>query len=113
MNLSSNQSNIQYWSDLDITFININNLTELCKCVKFLEVDLNYKKGYQVYLNSDVIILEYPFGNPVECCPGIIKEIIGKEFKHNCDTNKGSSGSSIILASNLNVIGIHKEGIIK
>ena len=35
------------------------------------------------------------------------------EFKHNCDTDKGSSGSPIILASNLNVIGIHTGGVIK
>ena len=45
LNLSSYQNNIQYWSVLDITLININNLTELCKCVKFFEIDLNYKKG--------------------------------------------------------------------
>ena len=36
-----------------------------------------------------------------------------KEFKHNCDTNKGSSGSPIILTSNLNVIGIHTGGIVE
>ena len=73
---------------------------------------MNYKIGYKVYLNYDVIILGYPLGNTVVCCPGKITEIKGRKFKHNCDTNVGSSGSPIILASNLNVIGIHKAGII-
>ena len=45
LNLNSFQENIKYWSSLDATLININNLTELCKCVKFFEIDLNYKKG--------------------------------------------------------------------
>ena len=112
LNLSSYQNYIQYWSTLDVTIININNLKELCNCVLFLEIDLNYKKGYQVYYNKDVIILEYPFGKSVEYCPGKITQIIDKEFKHICCTNSGASGSPIILASNLNVIGIHKAGII-
>ena len=34
------------------------------------------------------------------------------EFKHNCDTDIGSSGSPIILTSNLNAIGIHTGGVI-
>ena len=35
LNLSSYQGNIQYFSVLDATLININNLTELCKSVNF------------------------------------------------------------------------------
>jgi hypothetical protein len=113
LNLSSNQINIQFFSTLDITLIQINNINELCDKVKFLEIDLNYKKGYQVYLNNDIITLGYPLGKTVECCPGKITQIMDNEFKHNCDTDKGSSGSPIILASNLNVIGIHTGGEVK
>ena len=76
LNLSSNQINIQFFSTLDITLIPINNLNELCNRVKFLEVDLNYKKGYQVYLTEDIITLGYPLGKTVECCPGKITDII-------------------------------------
>ena len=111
LNLRSNQINIQYFSSLDITLIQINNLNELCNRIKFLEIDLNYKKGYQVYLNNDIITLGYPLGKTVECCPGKITQIMDNEFKHNCDTDHGSSGSPIILASNLNVIGIHTGGV--
>ena len=111
LDLNSNQMNILFFSSLDITLILVNNLTELCNKVKFLEVDLNYKKGYQVYLTEDIITLGYPLGKTVECCPGKITDIIDNEFKHNCDTDKGSSGSPIILISNLNVIGIHTKAI--
>ena len=113
LNLSSKQINIQFFYTLDITLIPINNINELFDKVKFLEIDLNYKKGYQVYLNNDIITLGYPLGKTVECCPGKITQITDNEFKHNCDTDKGSSGSPIILASNLNVIGIHTGGVIK
>ena len=55
--------------------------------------------------------MEYPLGKSIECCHGKILEIMDKEFKHNCDTDKGSSGFLIILASNLNAIGIHTGGV--
>ena len=35
------------------------------------------------------------------------------EFKHNCNTDSGSSGSPILLLSNSTVIGIHKVGLRK
>ena len=56
--------------------------------------------------------MEYPLGKSIECCHGKILEIMDKEFKHNCDTDRGASGSPIILTSNLNVIGIHTGEIV-
>lgn len=56
----------------------------------------------------------YPNGESVKCSPGKIAEILeDKEFEHNCDTDKGYSGSPIILATNLTVIGIHRGRIIE
>ena len=95
---------------LDITVIPINDLADLSNCVKFLEIDLNYQKGFNAYLNADIFALGYPFGSKVEVSKGKIIKISQNEFGHNCDTNHGSPGSPIILASNLNVIGIHKAG---
>ena len=66
LNMSSYQNNIQYLKPLDATLIRINNLTELCNSVKFLEIDLNYKKGYEIYLKKDVVILGYPLGKSIE-----------------------------------------------
>jgi len=108
-----NRSNVynRFLEDpLDVTIIPINGLTDLSNCVKFLEIDLNYTKGFNTYLNADIFALGYPFGNNVEVSKGKIIKISQNEFGHNCDTNHGSPGSPIILASNLNVIGIHKAG---
>ena len=102
---------IQFFEEpLDVTVIPINDLTDLCNFVKFLEIDLNYQKGFNTYLNDHIFALGYPYGNDVEVSQGKIIKISQNEFGHNCDTSYGSSGSPIILSSNLNVIGIHKEG---
>ena len=107
-----NPKNIQFFKDLDVTMIQINDLKELCLSVKFLMIDLDYKDGYNIYLNKKVFVLGYPFGNDVVCSPGKITSIYNNEFEHDCDTNIGSSGSPIILASNSTVMGIHKAGVI-
>ena len=70
------------------------------------------KKDYKIYLYENVFTFGYPLGNDIECAPGKIVSISDKEFLHNCDTERGFSGSPIILASNSKVIGVHKEGII-
>ena len=68
--------------------------------------------GYNRYLNKNIYLLGYPYGKNVECSPGKITNIINNEFKHNYNTDNGSSGYPIILVSNSTVIGIHKAGII-
>ena len=70
------------------------------------------KKDYKIYLYENVFTFGYPLGKDIECAPGKIVSISDKEFLHNCDTERGFSGSPIILASNSKVIGVHKEGII-
>ena len=58
----------------------------------------------------DVFTLQYPNGQDIYTASCNIKEIINKyEFKHNIDTDYGSSGSPIILFNTLKVIGIHKK----
>ena len=68
---------------------------------KFLEIDLNYQKGFNAYLNAHIFALGYPYGNNVEISQGKIIKISQKEFEHNCDINHGSPGSPIILAMNI------------
>ena len=112
--LNKSKRPIQFFEkSSDITILQINDLEELCHNIKFFTIDLNYKKGYNIYWNNNIFILGYPFGKKIECSTGIIKEISKIEFKHNCNTDSGSFGSPIILVSNLSVIGIHKAGIIK
>ena len=111
LKLNKNERYFKFYEDpLDITIINISDLKDLCHSIRFFQIDLNYMKGYDIYLNSDVFTMGYPFGDTIECSPGKITKVSNDQFEHNCDTNIGSSGSPIILASSLSVIGIHKGG---
>ena len=95
----------------DIALRKINDLIELCNHIKFLIVDLNYKNGFNFYLNNKIFILGYPLGNTLECSSGKIRNISDNEFEHDCCSDFGSSGSPIILNNqNISVIGIHKGG---
>ena len=106
--LNLKQRNIKFLKEpFDITAIEINDVNELLCSIKFLKIDLNYKNGYQIYLNKEVFALGYHFDDNFECTSGKISSISGSEFKHECKTGRYSSGSPIILATNLKVVGIH------
>ena len=106
---------IKFYEDpIDIAIIEISDLKELCNNVKFLTIDLNYKKGYNIYLNKEIYILGYPLGNSVEYSPGKTKKINPEgELGYDCNTDSGSSGSPIFLKDLDLVIGIHKAGEIR
>ena len=113
LDLNNIQHNIKFYEKpIDITIIKIDDLDEICSFVEFLDIDYNIKKDYKIYLYENVFTFGYPLGNDIECAPGKIVSISDKEFLHNCDTERGFSGSPIILASISKVIGVHKEGII-
>ena len=101
-------------SPIDITAIEILDTDELNNNIKYLAHDLNYEEGYQHYINADVFSLQHPLGNDIECASGKIIAINSNnnfEFIHTIDTDKGSSGSPIILVGNSRVIGIHKAHV--
>ena len=79
---------------------------------KYLYPDLNYKNGYNLYINKYFYLAGYPSTNNNERCfsAGQIKTIKINEFKflHSLDTEAGSSGSPICLKDGLFVIGIHR-----
>ena len=104
---------IKFFNNLDITIIeldNIKNINNYIKDVYFLDYDSNYNKGYEQYLDIDIFTLQYP-REDIEVAIGKLKQILNEfEFKHNIDTDYGSSGSPIILVNTLKVIGIHKQG---
>ena len=111
--LNLNNHNIRYFKDpKDITIIEFTKKDELYKEIELLEYDLNYKYGYHIYKNADVFTIGYPSGKDASCSSGKIINIEDFEFYHSISTEKGSSGSPIILLnSNTNitqVIGIHK-----
>ena len=96
----------------DITIIEIKEQDEIYKDIELLEYDLNYKYGYQRYKNADVFTIGYPSGKNASCASGKIINIEDFEFDHSISTEKGSSGSPIILLNSntsiIPVIGIHK-----
>ena len=102
---------IKFYNNLDITIIEIKESDEIIKDVDFLDYDLNYIKGYEQYIDIDILTLQYLREEGICAASGNIKDIFNKyEFKHNIDTEYGSSGSPIILFNTLKVIGIHKGG---
>ena len=114
LKLNKNERYIKLYENiLDIAIIKINDMKDLCSQIKFLFIDLNYKMGYNIYLKKDIYLLGYPYGKDIELSKGQITNIGENEFKHDCSTDNGLSGSPIILSSNNAVIGIHKAGIIK
>ena len=100
----------------DIAIIEIKESDNIYKDIEFLDYDINYiKKGYLIYEGLDIFSVEHPFGEDASCASGQIINICDYEFEHNISTDNGSSGCPIILLNNsilIQVIGIHKEGII-
>ena len=114
MKLNFNNRDIKHFpKPKDITMIEIKNDDSIFNKIKFLDYDLNYKKGYMRYENANVFSIQYPNGGNAEYAIGKIININGFEFTHLIPTNEGSSGSPIILFNkdnnSIQVIGIHKE----
>ena len=114
--LNKSQRHIRYFDKPnDVTFVQILESDKISED-KFLNLDLNYKNGYNIYIDKSLYLAGYPQNklNKNERCisSGEIKIINNKdsEFEHTLDTGYGSSGSPICLSDNLCVIGIHKEG---
>ena len=78
----------------------------------FLLPNLNYITGYDQFLNKKIFIPQYPGGGNLNNSFGKIIEINSStfEFSHSASTQKGSSGSPIILDGSCFVLGIHKQG---
>ena len=103
-----------YLLPIDITMIEIKNSDNIYNEIKFLDYDMNYKKGYYIYKDDDIFSIQYPLGKEVSCASGKIININKYEFYHDIPTEKGASGSPIILLNNninsIQVLGIHKWG---
>ena len=90
--------------NLDITIIEIikeDNINE----DYFLEPYLEYNN---IKLGNNICILQYP--NNLNYSKGNIININNYELSYDASTEKGSSGSPIILENTIQVIGIHKQG---
>ena len=114
MKLNLNNRKIKYFEKpKDITIIEIKNSDPIYDDILFLDYDFNYKKGYYIYKNADIFLIQHPHGQSAEHASGKIVNINDFEFDHDISTENGSSGSPIILfTKNINliqVIGVHKK----
>ena len=100
---------------LDITVIEINEKDNIYEDIIFLDYDSNYNNVESFYKKEDIFSVFYCYNNKkITASSGRIKSIINEyEFYHDIHTEIGSSGSPIILLSNLKVIGVHKGYALK
>ena len=77
----------------------------------FFLIDQDILNGnYNQYKNEDLIILQFPQGNEISFAQGKVKEIDENNISYTVSTEKGSSGSPLIIRKNVQkyyVIGIH------
>ena len=81
----------------------------------FFEIDdnINCNNPEQQYTKKLCVLFQFPGDEDLSFGEGIIKGIINDyQIIHNITSDKGSSGSPIVLSDNLKVIGIHR-GIFK
>ena len=60
-----------------------------------------------LFINKEIFILQFPQGEDLSFSDGKILSIQDGCFTHNCSTQKGSSGSPIILREDSSIIGLH------
>ena len=79
----------------------------------YLNPDLDYLNGYEQFEENEIFIVQFPRGKALSSSKGKIKKITHPflyEFSHSSSTDRGSSGSPIILKGSNLVLGIHKQG---
>ena len=77
----------------------------------FFEIDdnINCNNPDHQYRNKLCVLFQFPGDEDLSFGEGIIKGIINDyQIIHNITSDKGSSGSPIVLSDNLKVIGIHR-----
>ena len=116
MKLNFNNREVQYFPWVkDITIVEIKNYDSIYNDIEFLDYDLNYKRGYNQYKDTIIIIIQDPLGKKAFSSSERIVKVYDNEFDHNITTHGGSSGCPIKLytenENSIQVIGIHKEGI--
>ena len=102
------KNRIKYTNEeLDVTFIEIKPKED--KIDNFLDIDDSIEKDLEnLYSNKSIYIMHYPKGTNANVSFGLTKKLIDSNFIHICSTDRGSSGSPILLLDSFKVIGIHK-----
>ena len=89
--------------ELDFTIIEI---LEEDKINNYLEID-EYINSFE-YEEEQIFSIQYQKGEELKYSHGKVIEKLDIYFQYSLGTDKGSSGSPIILLNNLKLIGLHK-----
>lgn len=79
---------------------------------KFLNADMNYKHGYDIYKENNLILAGYHQNGKVFekfISYGEINKIMDCEFEYEIEPEIDSIGSVICLKNSLLVVGVHKK----
>ena len=98
--------------DYDITIIEIKQDKEDIKDFLTLDINLMNDNCENTYVGKSLYILGYPKSKQIKVSYGSLKNKLEDkeyEFNHLCSTERGSSGSPILLSENNKVIGIHTK----
>jgi V8-like Glu-specific endopeptidase len=106
---------------LDVTIIELNEEKDDIKY--FLTLDDQILSGFNskntgennyfnnIYQNESLYLLNYLRGEQIFVSYGLLENIQIDEINHKCSTDKGSSGSPILLLKSNKVIGVHNGSI--
>ena len=96
---------------IDVTVVEILPQDDI-KNDYFLLPNLDYINSYEQFINKNIYIPQFPKGGILTYSKGKIIEInsFSYEICHTSSTEKGSSGSPILLEGTTLVLGIHKQG---
>ena len=106
-----NRSKFIFYHPADITIIEMLDSDNIPKD-KFLNADMNYKHGYDIYKENNLILAGYQQNGKVFekfITYGEINKIMDYVFEYKIETKIDSIGSVICLEDSLLVIGIHKK----
>ena len=97
--------------EYDITIIEIK--PEKDKINNFMKIDEQYLCNTDIIYDKSIYVIQYPLGGKASVSYGIINKFYDYHIEHYCNTETGSSGSPIINLTNHEIIGIHKESLVK
>lgn len=104
-----NRKFYHFESPVDVTVILIEQRDKI-EDELFLNLDEDCK-NLDSYNEKDIYVISHPHGASLHFSPGKIIKIYADcnyTFAHSAGTEEGSSGSPVLLAPSLNVIGVHK-----
>ena len=100
-----------FFEPLNITIIEILDIDNISKD-RFLYPDLNYKKGYDAYLNKSYHIVGFEKDKDktkIFISTFKMKDYFFHHFNHNKNKSQEATGSLICTKNNFNIIGINSK----